>query len=141
MPSSGMLCCVILVGTDVSEEGITSIISMTKIGEIGTTLLCSVLRLKVTANVVPSSSILVTLMMEVTHSSETSVLTRATRRNIPEDGILQILLSLRFDCYYFLGLLQCVNGTKLQTFRRYTVKMEGVQWTAPVNTVTNLRLP
>jgi hypothetical protein len=47
----------------------------------------SVRRLLVTANV-PSSPILVTLMMETPSSSETSVLKRATLPKIPEDAIL-----------------------------------------------------
>jgi hypothetical protein len=50
--------------------------------------LCSVLWLLVTANIFPSSPILVTLTMEAIRFSETLVLTRATQCYIPEDGIL-----------------------------------------------------
>jgi hypothetical protein len=46
------------------------------------------LLLLVAACFVPSSHIFVTLMKEAPGSSETSALTRATRRNNPEDTIL-----------------------------------------------------
>jgi hypothetical protein len=51
-------------------------------------VLRSVVQLLVIAYVVPSSLVFSTLMMEAIFSSGTSVLTRAARSNIPEDGIL-----------------------------------------------------
>jgi acetylglutamate synthase len=74
MVSSGMLRRGTLVRTDVSEELSASIIRVTSIGELG---MLAVSQLLVTANI-PSSPILVTLMMEALSSSETSILTRAT---------------------------------------------------------------
>jgi hypothetical protein len=84
-----MSCPVALVRTDVSEELSASFIRVTRMGELGTTLAVtsnrrtlrrstkssrSVRQFLVTASVVPSSLILVTLMKEALSSSETSVL-------------------------------------------------------------------
>jgi hypothetical protein len=77
MVSSGMLRRVAFVRTDISEEASASLV-----------FLGSMRRLLVAASVLPSSSILVALMKEVLGSSKTSVLTRATWRNILEDTIL-----------------------------------------------------
>jgi hypothetical protein len=83
-----MLCHVALVRTDVSEVCSPSIIRVTRISELG-----------MLAITVPSSPILVTLMMEELHTSETSVLTIATWHNILEDCMLQHTFRLLY--FYF----------------------------------------
>jgi hypothetical protein len=77
-----MLRRVVLEITDILEDGVASLIRVTRIGELGTSLdlisnivfLHRLLRLLVTANVIPSAPIFVTLMMGAILSSETSVL-------------------------------------------------------------------
>jgi hypothetical protein len=135
MPSSGMLGRVALVRTDVSEERITPIIRVTRIGKLGTTLAvtsnrstCRLLgcyaAMLIGRTDVSEKRIVSTISMTrvgelgtlavtgnrstrrlpgcyavwradsyhsdngVIRSSETSFLTRATRRNIPVGGIL-----------------------------------------------------
>jgi hypothetical protein len=83
-----------LVRTNVSEGCIASIFRVTRFEELrkmltGTSnFLHSEFQLIVTANIVPSSKILSNLKMEAICSSKTFVFTRATRRYILEDGIL-----------------------------------------------------
>jgi hypothetical protein len=125
MPSSWILHRVVLVRTDILEECIASIIRVTRIGELGTLAVTSnqsILRwntiLLVTANV-RSSSNFVTLMVEAKLSSETSVLTTATWRNIPEDGFLlyKTPLSQRCDINSINHLqLTCVRVGQSQLY-------------------------
>jgi hypothetical protein len=87
MSSSEIWSCVAPVRTEVSEERIVSIIRLIRIGDPVTTLTVtsnwgSLRRnhhpLLVTANVVPSSPILVTPLTEEISPSETSTLVKAT---------------------------------------------------------------
>jgi hypothetical protein len=91
MLSFGMSRRVTLVKTEVSEGGIASIIREKRITELGTLAkrsnLRSVLQLLVTAKGFPCVLILFTMTLEAIRSSETSILTKATLRSIPEDDI------------------------------------------------------
>jgi hypothetical protein len=113
MTPSDMLRPVALVITDVSEE-------------LSDSFLRSVHRLLVTANVVPSSPIPITLMIEAVSSSEISVLTRATLCTITEDAILHSyrrgkLKSYRGRVLSFLGNAEENHGRP-----QSEIRIEGV---------------
>jgi hypothetical protein len=102
-----------LVRTDVCEERIVSIIRVT-------VFLPSMLLLLVTVNVVPSSPILVALMMQAICSSEMPVFSRATHRHIPEDGIPQESIvfreTTRCSEVAFRGNISQYSGLKNNTW-------------------------
>jgi hypothetical protein len=102
-----MLSHVVIVRTNVSEERIASVFRVKRV------LLRSVLRSLVNANVVPCSPIHAPLMEKI-RPYETSVLTRATRCNIPEDGILRchnrvnLKSSIALNGELFSGEVMCL---------------------------------
>jgi hypothetical protein len=110
-----MLRRVALVRTDVSEESITSVIRVTRIGNLGATLAETSNR---NTNILPPSSglprigelgttlflacrFLATLMMEVNCSSK-SLFLKETWRNIAEDGILHSHCHANLKSYLIL---------------------------------------
>jgi hypothetical protein len=73
--------------------------------------------LLVTADVVPSAPILVTLMMKSLCSSETSVLTRSTLHTIPEDAIFS---RSKFEACYLLLLFPPWLNLRPSWWRQYS---------------------
>jgi hypothetical protein len=123
-----MLRRLTLARTDVSDERIASIIRVTRIGELETTLAVTSNRSTLRRNTIAHSSpILVTLMMVAIISSDSSVLTRATRRNIPEDGIFLDSVPTFKKHYLFL-----------QIRRGFQLKMDAVfiDMLVPMKTLT-----
>jgi hypothetical protein len=125
-------CDVILCGSCKNQRfggTFRPIIRLTRIGELGITLaviFCDLLQLLVTANDVPSTLVLFTLMMEALHSSKTSVLTRVILRTIPEDGILQ-------PTYYCSRImrLQPEGNTNIDNQYSHAARVSGLSHLSP----------
>jgi hypothetical protein len=88
-----------------------------------------VCRFLVTANVVYSLTILVTLLMEALRFFETSVLIRATRRKLPADGILHSHRreNLKSDMNTLAGgnvYKHIPQVSNMQGYNRFSVRQE-----------------
>jgi hypothetical protein len=103
-----MLRSVALVRSDDSEKLSASFIRVTRIGGLGTTLALT--------SIVPSSQILVSLIKEALSSSKTSVLTRATLRNITGDDILHSHRRENLKSYKLLLLFRLFLSTSSSSY-------------------------
>jgi hypothetical protein len=84
---------------------------------------------------VPSSPILVTFVLQVIRSSETSVLTRATRRKIPKEIILHCHRQEHFKFYTLIDIYY----VRFEVFTAVTMK-NGVFWdVTPCDSCKNRR--
>jgi hypothetical protein len=94
------------------EQRNSSVIRVTQISELGTTSVvtskCNFPLMLVTANVVPSSPILVTLMREVVCFSEKSVIKRTTRHHMSENEIF-ILIYCSYWMFIVSMFMACCN--------------------------------
>jgi hypothetical protein len=93
------------------------------------------LQLLVTANVIPSLLTIFTLKMKATCSSETLVLTRATQRHIPKDGIFSHLILSQ----YFMEPKSPLPHVRFEVFTAVTMKNDVFWDVTPCGSCKNQR--